>query len=271
VIIRDKPLQDGVPSRGKGVTNMSPVGIIGGMGPFAGAQYLSIFLDECSLLIERGGSKVSDQCFPPHYVFQQPIPDRTSAILGSADDYIEILRLLSWQVDELRRLGAKAIAIACNTAHAWYAELQKLNGDIELIHIGDVAARHLLDSGETDVCLMSTAGTIKSQLYAQSLSKLGISCYEPNAQELETIMTGIYGGVKSGNYTRGRECFSNAVARMRGRTGVSSFLMACTEIPLALTAADVPLTCRLYDPARLSARELAMRALNQPRSLPVGL
>jgi aspartate racemase len=245
---------------------MSPVGIIGGMGPFAGAQYLSLFLHECALLIERGGSKVSDQRFPPHYVFQQPIPDRTSALLGSADEYTQILTSLSRQVNGLRQLGAKAVAIACNTAHAWYVELQKLNSDIELIHMGDVAARRLSAFGETEVCVLSTSGTIRSQIYARSFSKFDISCHEPNARELETIMAGIYDGVKSGNYDYGRDCFSNVIAQMRGRTGVGSFLMACTEIPLALTAADVPFACRLYDPARLSARELAMRALNQPSS-----
>jgi aspartate racemase len=266
MIIRGMPLSNSIAFSGEGVSTMSPVGIIGGMGPLAGAQYLSLFLDECALLIEQGGSKVSDQRFPPHYVFQQPIPDRTSALLGSADEYTQILSSLSGQVDGLRQLGAKAVAIACNTAHAWYAELQKVHNDIELLHMGDVAARRLSAFGETEVCVLATVGTIKSRIYAQSFSKFGISCYEPNAQELETLMAGIYDGVKSGNYDHGRDCFSNVVAQMRGRTGVSSFLMACTEIPLALTAANVPLACRLYDPTRLSARELAMRALNQAPS-----
>jgi aspartate racemase len=249
----------------RSLVEMSPVGIIGGMGPFAGAHYLSIFLDECALLIEQDGSDVSDQRFPPHYVFQQPVPDRTSALLGSADEYVEVLSSLLRQIDGLRRLGAKTVAMACNTAHAWYAELQELNGDIELIHIGDVAARCLSDFGETDVCLMSTAGTVKSQVYTRSFAQFGIRCHEPTVQELATIMAGIYDGVKSDNYSYGRRCFRKAVTQMRERTGVNSFLMACTEIPLALTANEVSVACRLYDATRLSARELAMRALSQSR------
>jgi aspartate racemase len=243
---------------------MSPVGIIGGMGPFAGAQYLSAFLDECTLLIAQAGRRISDQQFPPHYVFQQPVPDRTSALLECTDEYAKVLSSLADQIDELRRLGVKAVALACNTAHAWHAELQGSNSDVELIHIGDVTARCLSRRGETEVCVLATAGTIKSRIYATSLGKYGLGCHEPNADELDIIMAGIYEGVKSGNYDYGRACFSKAVSRMERRTGVGSFLMACTEIPLALSLADVPATCRLYDPTRLSARELARRALNIP-------
>lgn len=244
---------------------MTPVGIIGGMGPHAGAQYLGVFLDECVRLLGRAGARVSDQGFPPHYVLQQPVPDRTQALLGSRRDYAAVLAALRRQMAALRGLGATAVAMACNTAHAWHADLQQLDGSIELIHIGDVAAQHLGTAGEADVCVLCTAGTVRSGIYARSFARAGIRCHEPDARELQTLMAGIYDGVKAGDLALGRRCFSDAVARMAHRTGVGSFLMACTEIPLALATPDVDPACRLYDPTRLSARALAQRAFHSPR------
>jgi len=215
-----------------------PVGIIGGMGPFAGAHYVGLF--------------------------QLPVPDRTSALLGAHGEYGQVLQALSGQMDGLRALGARVVAMSCNTAHAWHAELQGRHPDMTLLHIGDATADYLLGKGETEVGLLSTAGTVKSGIYAEALARVGIVCREPDGEELDLVMRGIYDGVKAGDNARGRACFRRALARMHRRTGVAGFLMACTEIPLALGAEDVPPDCRLYDPGRLSARELARRALAMP-------
>lgn len=242
----------------------APVGIIGGMGPMAGAEFLRLFLGECAVLIGARGDAVNDQRFPPHYVFQHPVPDRTAALRGGASDYGQVLAALSRQVGDLGRLGARAVALACNTAHAWHGELQARHADIELLHMGDEAARHLHAAGERRVALLSTAGTVQSGIYARSCARHGLRCIEPEPAELALLMDGIYGGVKAGDVEHGRACFVQAVARIHERTGAEGFLMACTEIPLALHARDVPATCRLYDPARLAARALAQRALHVP-------
>ena len=240
---------------------MVPVGIIGGMGPFAGARYVGLFLEECARLIEEGGASVTDQRFPPHYLFQLPVPDRTSALLGAHDEYRQVLQALSGQMDGLKALGARVVAMSCNTAHAWHAELLGRHPDMTLLHIGDATAGYLLGQGETEVGLLSTAGTVRSGIYARALDRVGIVCREPDGEELNLVMRGIYEGVKAGDNELGRGCFRSALVRMHRRIGVTGFLMACTEIPLALSVDDVPAECRLYDPGRLSAGELARRAL----------
>src|SRR3546814_524094 len=108
-------------------TMMNPVGIIGGMGPFAGAHYVGLFLDECVRRIGQHGGRVADQSFPPHYLFQQPVPDRTSALLGSMAEYARVLYSLARQIESLRQLSVRTIAMSCNTAHAWHADLQAMN------------------------------------------------------------------------------------------------------------------------------------------------
>ncbi|HVR49995.1 MAG TPA: amino acid racemase [Pseudorhodoferax sp.] len=240
---------------------MNKVGIIGGMGPYAGSGYLQCFLEECIALLRAAGLEVTDQRYPPHYVVQHPVPDRTAALLQGPDGYAAVFQDILGQVRALQSLGVSAAAMACNTAHAWHADLQQAVPGVRLVHMAEATAAFLAARSVRSVGLLATAGTLRSGMYARALSAQGIACLEPDARELQTIMTGIYGGVKAGNLGLGRSCFAEALAAMARRTGVAAFLMACTEIPLALDGAAVAPHLALYDPTRISAQQLARLAL----------
>ena len=55
------------------------VGILGGMGPAAGADFLQLFVSACEVHMRREGLRVHDQAFPEHWLVQIPAPDRTEA------------------------------------------------------------------------------------------------------------------------------------------------------------------------------------------------
>lgn len=240
---------------------MNKVGIIGGMGPYAGLNYLHAFLDECSILIRSSKGAINDQCFPPHYLMQHPVPDRTSALSEGVGAYRQVREDVSNQLRALDGMGVRAAAIACNTAHAWHEDLQEAVPGIHLLHIADGAAQCLLARSVERVGLLSTAGTVRSGMYARSLRAKGIECIAPDDAEMDTLMIGIYDGVKAGNLDLGKHCFSTVVSWMKNRAGITSFLMACTEIPLVLSRIDVDDDVCLHDPSRISAQILAQIAL----------
>lgn len=239
------------------------VGIIGGMGPYAGVNYLECFLQECSTLIAASGDELTDQLYPPHYLFQLPVVDRTEALLMSEEERQRVFRQICDQLVAMRRLKVEVAAIACNTAHAWHAQLQQAVPQVKIIHIAEVCARFLVEVGVTRVCLLGTAGTIRSGLYATALDARGIECIEPTAEELDTLMAGIYRGVKANDRILGQACFATVVSSMRQRTGVKNFLMACTEIPLVLKADELAATVSLFDPTLISAKFLAQSAFSE--------
>ena len=103
------------------------VGILGGMGPAAGADFLRLFVGACEARLRASGSPVSDQAFPEHWLAQLPVPDRTLALLEDGPSPFEGM---TSGIEGLRSHGVASIAIACNTAHAWHANLQ-----LSLIHI----------------------------------------------------------------------------------------------------------------------------------------
>src|SRR5271163_2765301 len=89
------------------------LGVLGGMGPLASAQ----FMLRLTLLTpaER------DQDHVPAVLWSDPrVPSRTQSTFTAAQDPLPwLLR----GVAGLRHAGCGAIAIPCNTAHRWHAEM----------------------------------------------------------------------------------------------------------------------------------------------------
>ena len=73
-------------------------------------------------------------------------------------------------------------------------------------------------------------------------------------------MRGIYHGVKRGDMTLAHACFAQVAEALARRHGLSTLVLGCTEIPLALNAVPAISGLALVDPAALLARALAQRA-----------
>lgn len=244
------------------------VGILGGMGPAAGADFVRLFVEACAQHMRAQGEPVRDQAFPEHWLAQVPVPDRTgalgSAVLGAHQPLEPMLQALG----RLAALGSRAVAIACNTAHAWHAALQERFPQVELLHVAREVSAHLAAQGVREVALMATEGTYRVRLYQQALSDAGLACHLPLAAERETIMRGIYDGVKAGNLPLAAQCFSEIALRLAQRHGPLPIVMGCTEVPLGLQGCAATAELRLVDPARVLASALAARAYgrNHPRA-----
>ncbi len=226
------------------------VGILGGMGPAAGADFARLFVQACAGHMRALNIPVSDQAFPEHWLAQVPVPDR-SAALESNDP---------GAVGKLAALGATTVAVACNTAHAWHAALQQRFPHIEVLHVAREVARTLAARGVREVGLMATEGTYRAGLYDQALRQAGLACHTPLPAERERLMRGIYDGVKVGNLALAHDCFSEVARALAQRHGVSTLILGCTEIPLVLRSVPGMDHLELVDPADLLARALAQRA-----------
>lgn len=92
------------------------LGILGGVGPLATAYFME-------LLIKKTPAR-TDQDHMPMIVFNDPqIPDRTAYILDHAkpNPRPEMAKVARW----LEEAGADYIAIACNTAHYFYDDINE--------------------------------------------------------------------------------------------------------------------------------------------------
>ncbi|WP_367846607.1 aspartate/glutamate racemase family protein [Rhodoferax sp. WC2427] len=239
---------------------MQVVGILGGMGPAAGADFVRLFVQSCVEHMQAIGITVSDQRFPEHWLAQVPVPDRTQALASDALGAQQPLEPMLQALGRLAALGARSVAMPCNTAHAWHGRLQDRFPQLDVLHIADEMARTLAARQVSAAALMATEGTYRSGVYTQALARVGVPCHLPTPAERARIMQGIYDGVKAGNMALAQRCFSEVALALAQRHGGAALVLGCTEIPLALDGLAQTAELPLFNPARVLAQALAQRA-----------
>lgn len=237
-----------------------PVGILGGMGPDAGMDFLRLFLEACRERMKCLGIPISDQHFPEHWLGQVPIADRSEALRAGATTNAPYPSMEE-AIQKMVRSGARHVAIACNTAHFWHNALQQKFTGIEILHIVNEVCEVLSRKNIADVGLLSTEGTYTSRIYENPLSRIGIRCYIPSKEECEILRHGIYFGVKAGNMKLAECNFLKIANQLCERHNISAIIMGCTEIPLALRNSKLPRDIVLIDPTEILASALANRAI----------
>ncbi|MBP7544812.1 MAG: aspartate/glutamate racemase family protein [Acidovorax sp.] len=236
------------------------VGILGGMGPAAGADFVRLFVQACTERMVALGIPVLDQAYPEHWLAQVPVPDRTAALNDPREGAHQPLDSMLQATGRLAALGVRVVAIACNTAHAWHARVQERFPHTLVLH-GVREVVHTLAADQVSrVGLLATRGTYSTGLYQRELVQGGIACCVPEPAEQDLLMRGIYEGVKAGDMALARNCFEQVARALEQRHGVSALIMGCTEIPLALSeGAHLP-GVRLVNPTQVLAAALARHA-----------
>lgn len=238
------------------------VGILGGMGPAAGAHFLDLFVQACAERLREQGVPITDQAYPPHWLVQAPLPDRSAALREGRFD--ALAEPLCAAAGRLVQAGVQHLAIACNTAHAWHGVIQARFPSLQLLHIAEEAGRALRARGARRVGLMATRGTLQSGVYEAPLRRNGLALLCPDEAEQDSLMRGIYEGVKAGRLELARECFQQVACGMADRHGLDALVLGCTEIPLAMRGLAQRPGVQLLDATQVLAAALAARALPQP-------
>ncbi len=225
---------------------MRRVGILGGMGPAATADFYT-------KLIEATPA-ARDQEHVPVVIWADPrVPDRSTALLNGGDDPTPAL---AEGVNALVDAGCDILAVACNTAHAFIVEAMG-DAPIELVSIIDAAAEAAVDAGVATVGVMATAGTIATGLHADALTTRAIDVVSPTEGE-QTVLTAVIAAVKAGTVDDAvRDDLAQVVAAMADR-GADAVISACTELILALQGISTAVA--IIDPAVAMAERVVAAA-----------
>ncbi len=220
------------------------LGVLGGMGPLAAADFLKKLAEETPA--QR------DQEHIPYVAWGVPqIPDRPSAILGHGESPLP--QMLEG-VRQLRRAGATAIAIACNTAHHWHAELER-EGGLPILHIADAVCSELDARGihGGKVGLISTEGTVHAGFYQDRFAKHGLDCMPSRREDQDSLVLPAIAAVKANDLARAHQLAIAAVSRLHA-AGAQAVVLACTETPVAVDFAEHPVAVHCIDATRALAR-----------------
>ncbi len=216
------------------------VGILGGMGPAATADLMRKVVESTAA--------THDQAHVPLVVWSVPqIPDRVMAI-RNADAPSPVPEMRRGAL-ALAQAGAKAIAIACNTAHFWASDIQAATG-LPLIHIADAALNHVKHHERT--LLLATEATLEAGIYAKPASARGHHLELPDAAMQEAVNQSI-AFVKANDTAAAQMLLAPYLAAAQ-KSGVTTFLLACTELPLVIHG--TPFEAKSLDATRTLARAI---------------
>lgn len=211
----------------KRLKNGKKLGVLGGLGPAAAAEFLRQFAAKCPATI--------DQEHPVVYMIGDcEIPDRGTAIFGNGPSPLPKIKE---DLFKLCDLGADILAVPCNTAHYFIDQFAD-ELPIPLVHIVEetvLAAKKLSPQG---AWMLSTKGTRACGLYQKYAKKHNFTLYIPNEKQSDMSQQVI-------NHVKANEL---ALAGTLCKTLVEELwqerdlpvMTACTELPLGYDASGLP-------------------------------
>ena len=202
---------------------MKRLGILGGMGPAASAEFITRLIKQTPA--------THDQEHIPFVLWNEPrIPDRSTAM--RAGDNQPVLWLLQG-IQALKTVGCDHIVIPCNSAHFWYDDMTKLG--VPIIHIVDSIADQLraLDLENATIGIMGTQGTIEYGIYQTRLEQQGWQCLVPDRSEMDFFVQPAIDLIKAGHISESQLLLMKVIHSLIDR-GARAIVLGCTELPLAI-------------------------------------
>ena len=216
------------------MTDSLTLGVLGGMGPAATLDFLA--------KIQAFTPAETDQDHIRVIVDINPhVPDRNTP--GSQAGAV-----LAEMAGALRGAGADVLAIACNTAHAHADLIQRASG-LPLIDMIETAARAAQETGAMRAGVLGTKGALR--LYREYLAAQAMGMVTLDAEKQEAFMALLY-RIKGGETGPEVRREMKALAEALVAEGAETVIAGCTEVPLVLGQADLPVD--LIDPGELLAR-----------------
>ncbi|WP_420456739.1 aspartate/glutamate racemase family protein [Rubrivirga sp.] len=247
------------------------VGVLGGLGPYAGLDLVRSIFDETDARTDQGHLPVTLVSYPNR------VPDRATWLADPTAP-----SPLPAMMEVLRRLDDAGCAVAgvpCNTAHAPALFDRLRDGlladgrDLALLHIVDAIVARLAevapDAGTIGV--LATTSSIENRLHQIGLEAAGLSALVPDAAHQAAVQNAIYGptGLKAESAPprpQARQALLDATDHLIER-GAQAVILGCTELPLAVPEADrggVPFVNSTRALARALIRATHPGKLRQP-------
>lgn len=236
-VVDEHPAKSGRPG-------MLDVGVLGGMGPAATADFLHRVIvaterqmAETTLSGDQQHLRMIVDCDPT-------VPERTE---GYEDKTHAAREPLIAMAQRLERWGGQLLVMPCNSAHLYYKEICDAV-QVEMIDWPGVAASEAMRAHPGTVGLLSTRGTVKGLLYAKPFMAAQRDLWAPepdsDAQNLVTSAIDLIKG-KAQPSTLEKTALGEAtealVAAMAlcAEAGAASVLLGCTELSV-IAARDAP-------------------------------
>ncbi len=192
------------------------------MGPFASSKLLEMLLDRSSFL----GAKNSCD-FPEILLDSVPIKD----FISDTRSVSSSKKILSNKVTNMANQKCQKIAIACNTAHIMFPELNEISGG-RMISIIDAVKEKVTAIGVSKVGLIATPTTITSSLYQKAFKDTGVELVIPGMSLIRLAEKSIRDEISGKPNNQLRKLLLNQTIDFMVKNKLDLVILGCTELPL---------------------------------------
>ncbi|MBQ4835953.1 aspartate/glutamate racemase family protein [Pseudoalteromonas luteoviolacea] len=230
---------------------MRTIGIIGGVGPSASAQFYLALQKQRSTLGHR-----------PHILLDSiPVPySLEEEALTQGADLMPYKSLLIKSAKKLERGGADFITLPCNTLSCFIKDI-KAHVQIPVLNTVNLTVKALAHKKVESAGLFATSHTIEQGLYDKAMHSYDINLIIPTPNEQKKIDHYIMSQVRRAEALQPK-CPSarlNDIAQRLLARGASQLILGCTDLP---RLANIP----LIDPiTELATQSLQM--LREPQQV----
>lgn len=193
------------------------VGILGGLGPLAGAHFYK-------RLIEKTAATSDSDHLPVVLISDPTIPSRVDCLFG--DGPSPVPRLVSL-AQLLESLGASLIALPSSTTHAFYKEIQDAV-KIKVINLLSEVAKSVENMGFARPAVLATTPTVLLDLYGPFFGE-SITALYPDPKSQDRVHELVF-SLKSGEDSQYLSAQLIEILCQRWAESADVVILACTEL-----------------------------------------
>ncbi|MFA7658681.1 MAG: aspartate/glutamate racemase family protein [Candidatus Gastranaerophilaceae bacterium] len=227
---------------------MKKVGLLGGLSPESTVEYYKIINSEVR--------KVFGGCSSAELIIES-FNFREIEKMQFEGKWNELAEKLSRAAQNLERCGAECVAICTNLMHKVAPAVQK-SVSVPLIHMVDSVAAEIQKQKMSKVGLLGTIFTMEEDFYSKKLmDEYNIETIIPKKDDREEVNRVIYKELCCGIIKeKSKQKYLEIISKMK-KAGAQGVILGCTEIPLMITRADIP----VLDTTKIHAMSIVERLM----------
>ncbi|MFZ7102499.1 MAG: aspartate/glutamate racemase family protein [Peptococcaceae bacterium] len=218
------------------------IGILAGMGPRSSSPFLELVLDQCQ--IQYGAQ--FDLDYPPIMMYSLPTP----FYVDKEMDHAVMKGTIIEGLKKLAATGVDFIAMPCNSAHIYFADL-KSSIEVPLLNIVEETLK-CLPGKKQRVTILAAEATFNSEVYQQGIIAKGHefafkSSWQPKVDQMIKL---IKAKEEMKNIIKYWQELLDEVAKLE----IESLIIACTD--LTMLNIKNGLNLNIYDSAEALAKSV---------------
>jgi aspartate racemase len=235
---------------------MKTAGIVGGIGPESTIEYYRY-------IIASYREQKPDGSYPP--ILINSIDMKKMLDLVGANELGKLVDFLLEEIQKLAKAGADVGALASNTPHLVFDEVQR-RSPIPLISIVEAACEEAMTLGLKRIGLFGTRFTMQAGFYPDIFSRAGITVIVPDPAEQDYIHDKYMNELVNGIILpETRDRLLTIVERLTAEETIEGLILGGTELPLILRN-DANREIPFLDTTRIHVRRIVAEMLSSDKS-----